>query len=279
MSGHEDRRWSAALIDLDGTLYRGQSPIRGADAFVERLRQRGIQPIFFTNNATRSPVSVVQRLERFGIDAHPHEVCTAAQSAAALLKAEVGNAVVLMVGEDGLRTALEEAGLRPVSIRHPKLGERLPHVQAAVMGLDQQVTYAELDRFCCVVTRLGSFYLTNGDVRLPRATGFQPGCGALGAFVATATGLTPVVAGKPNPAFVQYALERFDALPEETLLIGDNPATDIACGAAAGLYTIQVLSGVSATSDRKADTVGQPEAGADEVVDSVADLFVSETIG
>lgn len=267
---HRTKRWKVGLIDLDGTLYRGATAITGAAGFVRRLRDNGVQPVFFTNNAMRSPVSVVQQLDKLRIDAHPHEVCTSAQAAADYLHRTVHSGYVLTIGGDGLQEALREEGLQPLSIRHPKIQQRVGEVSGAVVGLDLHVTYAELDLFCTVAARIGSFTLTNGDVQLPTETGFKPGCGAIGMFVATATRLTPYVAGKPNPAFVRYALERFHANPHEAFIVGDNITTDIAAGVAAGVYTIQVLSGVM---DPDASATASQTGIADEVVQSVADLF------
>lgn len=268
---HTTVRWKVCLIDLDGTLYRGATVIHGAAEFVQRLRDIGVQPVFFTNNSTRTPVSVAQNLERFRIEAHPHEVCTSAQAAAETLQRDVHAGYVLTIGEAGLAEALREGGLQPLSVRHPQVRQRVHQVTAAVVGLDQNVTYAELDLFCTAVTELGSFTLTNGDVRLPVAERFQPGSGAIGAFVATATGLSPYVAGKPNPAFVDYALARFDASRHEALIVGDNIDTDIACGMAAGVYTVQVLSGVR-DGPQPVSPVKQT-IQPNEIVQSVNDLF------
>lgn len=266
--------WKAALIDLDGTLIRGNKAIPGAEAFVERLRERDIQPIFFTNNATRTPVAVVQHLERFGILAYPHEVCTSAQAAANHLKQELGGAstekhrYVLAVGQEGLLEALRVEGFQPLSVRHPKVSERIDQIIAAVVGLDPQITYAELAVFCRVVARLGAFTLTNGDVRLPTEDGFAPGNGAIGAFVQTASRVVPYIAGKPNPDFVRYALERFQLNADDVVLIGDNLFTDIVSGRDSGIHTIHVASGVQTREDFETTGIYP-----DEAFESVNDLL------
>ncbi|MBX5436613.1 MAG: HAD-IIA family hydrolase [Alicyclobacillaceae bacterium] len=255
--GYLNRSWELALIDLDGTLYRGDRVIAGAAAFVERLRVRGIQPVFFTNNATRTPAQVVDKLMSMGIRCTPDEVCTSAQAAAAVIRASTGGSVpVAYIGMDGLREAILEAGLEPLEVRAGTPRPALESAKAAAIGLDTRVTYGDLAAFCRVVSRLGQFVLTNGDVRLPVEDGFVPGNGALGAFVETATGVAPVVTGKPEPRFVAYALQRYGARPERTLVIGDNLLTDVAAGVRAGLYTIQVLSGVRYAAD------GEPQARA-----------------
>lgn len=258
-----------ALLDIDGTLCRGQQALPGAAEFVDRIRVRGIHPVFFTNNATRTPEQVVSYLSRCGIRALVQEVSTSAQYAAHVIASRVGaSASVVYLGQSGLERALSEQGLRPIgppTNESGDAGERLDtFAAAAVMGLDPRATYATLAWFCREVTRIGWYLLTNNDARFPSGDGFMPGNGALGSFVTTATGITPLVTGKPSPDFVQYVLRQWGAGPGETVVIGDNAATDIAAGIAAGATTIQVKSGVWLEDER---------TQADFTVDSVADLW------
>ncbi|KPV43683.1 HAD-IIA family hydrolase [Alicyclobacillus ferrooxydans] len=269
---HRDIDWKLALIDLDGTLYRGSRVIPGAPEFVARLRDEDIQPVFFTNNATRTPVAVVKHLERLGITAMPHEVVTSAQAAANRVGAPDGDSYVLYIGQEGLHEALREAGHRPLSVRHPKVRDRLGLVKAAIVGLDPDVTYREFALFSQKTAELGSFILTNGDVQLPTEDGFMPGNGALGVFVEAASRVHPYVAGKPNPDFVGYALERFGISREDAFLVGDNPDTDIRCGRQFGVYTILVETGVAA--NRRLAQSDSPMEEPDEAVNSVEDLFL-----
>lgn len=257
-------RWRLALLDLDGTLYQGSQAVPGADAFVERLRISGVQPVFFTNNATRTPQQVADKLGSLGIKAHPEEVCTSAQAAADWLKQHVDpDKGIVYIGMDGVEAALQEAGMRHAHVRSWHPDDFQPG--AAVMGLDTSVTYADLAVFCRVVVGLRRFVLTNPDLALPGDGGLQPGNGAFGRLVEAVTGVGPVVTGKPEPYFVDYALRRFGAARDEVVLIGDNPRTDIALGKRCGVHTIRVRTGLGAW-------VASSEDEADWVVDSVADL-------
>ncbi|MCL6637887.1 MAG: HAD-IIA family hydrolase [Alicyclobacillus sp.] len=273
MDKHQRRSWQAALIDLDGTLYCGRDVVPGAPAFVERLRDRGIQPVFLTNNSTRTPQQVADKLQALGIDAAAAEVCTSAEATAAYLLQKYGRVTVGYLGQDGLRSALIEAGHQPVSLGTAE-EERIGQTIAAVaVGLDPEADYMRLAAACDHVLRLKSFVLTNGDVRLPGEGRFWPGNGALGAFIATATGIQPYLAGKPNPDFIAFTLARFGLQRQRVLLIGDNLRTDVEAGKRAGVYTIQVLTGVQyGGSGEEADAL--PDVQADEVYPSVAELFV-----
>ena len=60
------------LIDLDGTIYRGTQPIPAGKRFVEELQKRKLPFLFVTNNTTKSPETVANRLaDEFDIHVAP----------------------------------------------------------------------------------------------------------------------------------------------------------------------------------------------------------------
>ncbi|EPZ52726.1 MULTISPECIES: HAD-IIA family hydrolase [Alicyclobacillus] len=267
-------QFKLALLDLDGTLWRDGQVIPGAPAFVERLREQGTQPVFFTNNSSRTPKEVVAALERCGIGAHPEEVCTSAQAAAHALMARIpAGSTVAYVGLNGLEEALRAAGFTPARAQGGNLHGASPDdAAAAVIGMDQNVTYHDLAIITRIAYRLGWFVLTNSDARYPVADGtFIPGNGSLGALVEYASGVRPIVTGKPDSSFVEFALLRYGVKKEEAVIIGDNIYTDVLAGAQAGVKTIHVLSGVSFP-----DATDLPQA--DETVESVANIFRQEPL-
>lgn len=257
-----------ALIDLDGTLWRDGEAIDGAAEFVHRVRNLGMKPVFFTNNSSRTPSEVVDTLKGCGIDASEEEICTSAQAAAHTLVGRIEpGAMVAYVGRRGLEQAIEEAGFVPKrAIAEDLEANWVDKVQAALVGSDQDVTYRGLTLISRVAYRVGWFVLTNPDVRLPVKGGFLPGNGAVGALVAAASGTNPIITGKPDPAFIDFALERYGFSRDETVIIGDNPYTDILAGIHAKVYTIHVQSGVQFPQDKD-----MPEA--DESVPTVQNIF------
>jgi len=264
-----------ALIDLDGTLYRGHQVIPGAAEFVERVRGAGTQPVFFTNNATRTPQEVSELLNRLGIVTAASEVCTAAQASAAYLARQLKpQSFVACVGGKGLLEELRTVHLRPLSVHEEADVARFAEATGAVVGLDVEVTYHKLATLCQVVSRVGGFVLTNPDVQLPAEGIFLPGNGAIGSFVSTACGVKPVVIGKPSSEFVQYALQRFHARCEETVIVGDNWDTDIAAGLSSGLHGMWVKSGVRYKNLDEIEGLGRDDSQFVETYDSVADILL-----
>jgi ribonucleotide monophosphatase NagD (HAD superfamily) len=98
------------------------------------------------------------------------------------------------------------------------------------------------------------FYATNTDKTFPTPRGEIPGAGAWISVITTATGVEPIVAGKPFPYLMELSLEKLGTVKEETLVVGDRLETDIAAGQGVGCPTALVLSGVSQKSE--ADTWG-----------------------
>ncbi|WP_062307426.1 HAD-IIA family hydrolase [Alicyclobacillus sendaiensis] len=261
-----------ALLDLDGTLFRGRAVIEGAPEFVRALRASGIQPIFFTNNSSRTPAQVATFLRDLGIDAQAEEVATSAQAAAFLIRRRTSAKphgeppIVAFVGGPGLEEALRDEGLEPRKARADELRAAwVNRASAVAVGLAPDACYGDLALVARVAYRIGWMVLTNPDRRLPVEDGFMPGNGALGAFVQTASSADVFVTGKPDPSFVDYALQRFHLRRDEVVIVGDNVETDVAAGRAAGLATVWVKSGL----DGEVDPAHTPEW----TVDSVAALL------
>ena len=129
------KHYQAYLIDLDGTMYKGTDEIDGAAQFIDYLNNNHIPHLYVTNNSTKTPVQVTEKLREMHIDAKPDEVVTSALATADYISEQHPNATVYMIGGHGLKTALTDAGL---SIKNDE------HVDYVVIGLDEKVTYEKL---------------------------------------------------------------------------------------------------------------------------------------
>ncbi|MDY7040496.1 MAG: HAD hydrolase-like protein, partial [Chloroflexota bacterium] len=117
------------------------------------------------------------------------------------------------------------------------------------------VTYDKLRRATLLIRAGARFIGTNPDRTFPSEEGIVPGNGAILAAIETATDVTPLTIGKPEPTLFQMALKRMSADPAHTAVIGDRLETDILGGINAGLLTILVLSGVVTHADLVASDV------------------------
>lgn len=237
----------AVLLDLDGTLYRGEEPIEGAAELVNRLEAAGVACWYLTNNSTRTPEQVASHLRALGIPASADRVITSASAAADYAKRMHPDASAFVIGEHGLRSALAEAG---VAMPGEDEMSRGAPVNLVVQGLDRGMTYAQLTAALGYLLAGADYLLTNPDRRLPVAGGgFMPGAGSLGALLETASDVAPVIIGKPSGIMMQYALGLAGVDASEAWVIGDNPHTDLAAGLAAGCPTVLVLTGICGIDD------------------------------
>jgi HAD superfamily hydrolase (TIGR01457 family) len=246
-------RYDAFLFDLDGVLYRSDDPIEHAADAVERLRELGRRPVFMTNNSSRTPEQVAEKLRRVGIEASEDEIVGSAIATAEVLR-ERGVSTAFVIGEDGVLQALHDVGIDVV-------GTDARSADAVVVGWDRGITYDKLRTAALLVERGAPLVATNGDVSYPAPDGLWPGAGALLAAVVATTGSEPTIIGKPHAPLFEAACRR--AGGGRPLVVGDRLDTDIAGAAALGLDSLLVLTGISTRADLDASDVRPTYLGVD----------------
>lgn len=234
-------RYDVALLDLDGVVYLGRDPVPEAAPALAKARAAGMRLAFVTNNASRSPQEVAALLHDLGVEADAGEIVTSAQAAARVLAERLrpGDRV-LVVGSDALRHEVSARGLTVV-------GSAEDDPQAVVQGYAPTVGWPQLAE-ATVAVRRGAFWLaTNTDLTVPSPRGALPGNGAMVSTVVQASGLSPMVAGKPEPALHEESVRRTGA--RHPVVVGDRLDTDIEGANRAGAASLLVLSGVTTATD------------------------------
>lgn len=234
------RKYQGYLIDLDGTMYRGNEPIEAAAAFIQTLHEQEIPYLFLTNNSTRTPEDVSRKLNRMNIKSAPENVFTSSLATANYIKDKQADARCFVIGEEGLRVALERKGLTVTD------EETCDYV---IAGLDRHITYEKLAKACLAIRSGAIFLSTNSDVALPTERGFLPGNGAMTSVLTVSTGQQPIFIGKPEAIIMEGALEVLGLEKRDTLMVGDNYNTDILAGIHAGIDTLMVFTGVTPHTD------------------------------
>ena len=237
--------YDVVLLDLDGVLYRWPDPIPGAAGAVAALRDSGKKLAFVTNNSSRTPAQVAERLGSAGVIASPEEVVTSALVTATIL-GERGVRSVFVVGEEGLLEALADAGIEAVH----EAGEE-PEV--VVVGFDRGADYTKLKDASVLVERGVPLVASNADPSFPAPGGESwPGAGALLAAIETTTGTRGEVFGKPEPPLFERALASTGG--GRPLVVGDRLDTDIAGAVRLGWDSALVLTGAT----RRDEVAGSP---------------------
>lgn len=238
------------VLDLDGVVWLSDEPIAGAADAVARLRARGERVLFATNNSSVRVADQEAKLERFGIPARG-DVVTSAMAGARLV--EPGERA-LVAGGPGIVEALEARGAVPV---------RDGDAEVVIVGFHRDFDYEGLRIAVRAIQRGARLIATNDDATYPTPDGPIPGGGAIVAAVSYASGVQPVVAGKPH----QPMAELIRAIGGSTgTVVGDRPETDGAFARTLGYAFALVLTGVTQEADLPVDPVP------DEVAASLAAL-------
>ncbi len=218
------------LLDIDGVICTGVSPLPGSVEAVRRIRAFGV-PLRLVTNTTRRPRRrIVEDLASIGLAIDVADVFTPAIAA---------------------RDLLARQELTPFLVTHPDLGEDFAGLrsgrgaEAVVLGdADGFFTYDLMNEAYRKLVHGAEF------LALARNRNFQDRDGELsldaGPFVAAlefASGRTAAVLGKPSPAFFRRAVESLGLAAEEVAMIGDDAEADVGGAMAAGLKGVLVRTG------------------------------------
>ena len=203
---------------------------------IDRVRESGRHVAFVTNNASRTPDQVAAKLTKVGVSAEAHDVVTSAQAAARLLVEEHGaGARVLMLGGEGLRVALVEAGLEPVDDPEGAV--------AVASGYGPDVRWRDIMRVSTLVRDGLPYVASNADLTIPTPYGLAPGHGVLVRTITGFAGVDAIVAGKPEKPLMEETVLRVGG--DRPLMVGDRLDTDIEGAHAIDAPSLLVLTGVT----------------------------------
>ena len=233
------------IIDMDGVLYRGETPIPGIVPFFQFLREHGIRFLLATNNSTLTQQEYSEKMARMGVPIPPDAVLTSAIAAADYLAARYPKGTrIHALGETGLKDALVSAGF--------VLADE--DVTCVVVGMDRKFNWEKTSRATLLIRAGATFIGTNPDKTLPMPEGEIPGNGSLLALLEAASGVAPIIIGKPEKHLYEIAMRRLNAPLETTAALGDRLETDILGAFRMGLFSIMVLSGVSTREEAAASS-------------------------
>ncbi|MFH0982163.1 MAG: HAD-IIA family hydrolase [Planctomycetota bacterium] len=258
------------LLDVEGVLVADKryQAIAGAVEFVHRVRARGLPLRLITNNTTDSRPALVEKLSRAGFDFTLEELHTCTAATAAHLRA-IGAKRCLVLGTAALRKVFADEGFEVADA-----GE----VDAVVIGLDTDLTYARLTLACdAVVRHQAAFIALHRNRVLPDPQGrCAPSVGAIVEAVRYATQVEPVVIGKPSPDYFRQALDDLGVASGSVLVVSDDPLSDLAGAKRMGMMAAFVLSGKYA--DPHVVEQVPPSERPDAVVQCIGELLTDQNL-
>lgn len=229
-------------LDLDGTLYLGDTRFDFTPGFLQNLRQLGVGYTFFTNNSSKSDRQYLVKLEDMGIEAGLDEIYSSTHATIDHLRSafpEVNRLFVL--GTQGLQDQLTEAGYT--------VCDAAPEV--VVVGFDTDLVYERLARAAWWLQEGKPYLATHPDLICPTDQELVlPDCGAICRLLEAATGRIPdAVLGKPNIAMLDGLRKRLGLERSDIAMVGDRLYTDMAMARRAGVMGVLVLSGETLSGD------------------------------
>lgn len=246
----EFKNIKALIIDMDGVLWHGNQAIAGLVEFFQVLRERDIRFILATNNASSTPQQYLKKLANMGVVVDLEQIMTSAMATALYLAERTApeQTRIFLVGEDGAEQALTEAGFVLTGL-YELDGETSKGADYVVCGKDHSINWDKLATATLNIRAGAKFIGTNGDTTLPTERGLTHGNGAILAALEAASGVKPIIIGKPEPIMYQQCIATLGADLAETVAIGDKLETDILGAVRTGIRSILVLTGVSTEAD------------------------------
>ncbi len=241
------------LVDLDGTIHRGDQLIDGAKEAIEYLRTKG-KVFFCTNKSNKSSLALSKELKELGIEASGKEIITTYDMLLNMLKKE--NKKVFPIVSDKAKEQLIKSGI--------KISEEADIV---VVGYSTTSTYEDYDTVYRLIGKGAKFIAMHKLMTFPDSDGDHIGPGFFVNTLEEITGKKSIILGKPSANFFAAAMKKFGTSKNNTYMIGDDLPADINGAKNFGLKTIFVETGTHKRKDLK-----KYESKPDYVLKSIKDI-------
>lgn len=246
-------------LDMDGTIYMGNSLFPFTIPFLRRLREMGITYSFLTNNPSKSLDDYLLKLHKMGIEATEEEMYTTTVATIDYLKAHYPSARRLfLLGTPSMISQFEKAGY----ISTADSADDVPDV--VIAAFDMSLVYSRLCRAAWWIAQGLPYIATNPDRVCPtNERTVLVDCGSICRCLEHATGRRPdITLGKPDPNMLIGIEQQKQLQPEQIAMVGDRIYTDIAMAHNAGAVGCLVLSGettieVAQQAERQPDIIAR----------------------
>lgn len=228
-------------LDMDGTIYLGNTLFPYTQNFLRTLRDNGISYSFLTNNPTKSSKDYLLKLQQLGIEATEEQMYTSSIATIDYIHQHQPQAKrIFALGTPSMQQEFMKAGF--------ELTEDSPddRPDLLVVAFDMTLTYTRLCRAAWWASKADIPYIaTNPDWVCPTdQETILVDCGSICKAIEGATKRQPdIVIGKPNPNMLYCIRDKYGLQSDEIAMCGDRIYTDVATAQNAGSLGVLVLSG------------------------------------
>lgn len=231
------------LLDMDGTIYLSDTLIDGAKDFLQKIKDSGRKYVFMTNNSSKNLTLYKEKLNKLGIEASEEDFFSSGSATITYINNLKKNANVFLLGTESLEQQFTSNGINLVKTRNQD-------IDYVVLGFDTTLTYEKIWIACDYIHDGVPFIATHPDLNCPLAGGKQmPDTGSMTKMFEAATGVSPMVIGKPNKGVVDAIINKFGCKKEEMAIVGDRLYTDIQMAINSDIKSVLVLSGETKQED------------------------------
>ena len=218
------------LLDWDGCCAVDNLLVPSAVRFLKANRQRSV---IVSNNSSNMAGDFLRILSKAGIEMRAEQIILAGVEALSLAAAS-GPRQTWVLSDPRMRYLARRLGVS-VEAEAPEL---------IVLLRDTRFSYLRLERIINALHRGARLIVSNPDMTHPGRGGtIRPETGALLAAIQACTKLPEsqlVIVGKPAAGLFLKGCAVLEQDPASLVMIGDNPATDIAGAEALGMNALLV---------------------------------------
>lgn len=249
------------LFDLDGVFYVGDRAIPGAADTLAWVQKQGIAHCFLTNTTSKPRQALIEKLDHMGLRTQAEKILTPPVAARNWIEAHLDEAKIALFVPPATESEFSQFEVLPRSTGK--------WVGAVVIGdLGEGWDYATLNQaFRLLMQQPAPQLIALGMTRYWLAPdGLRLDVAPFVTALQHATGIAPIVLGKPAAPFFDSALKLAGCSADECVMIGDDIRGDVAAAQAAGLRAVLVHTGKFQPSDL------QGGIRPDSQLNSIADL-------
>jgi HAD superfamily hydrolase (TIGR01450 family) len=227
------------MIDMDGTVYKGNDVIKGAPEFIERLKQKKIPFVFLTNNSASDCKHYFSKLTKMGFKISMDNILTSTTATITYIQRHRSGRTVYPLGTSKFIEEIRDAGIR-IDNNNPDI---------VLLAFDTSITYEKINNAYQFLKKGSELIATHPDDLCPTENGYDVDIGPFIRFFESMTGVKSTVIGKPNELMVEMAAERMNVPLKNLVMIGDRVYTAMKMASDAGIRSIMVLTGEAKRSD------------------------------
>ena len=254
------KKYNSFIFDLDGTIYRGESIIPGADKTINHLKQLGKKVLFISNKTTGTIRDYYFFLKSFGLNIVENEIINSTIVVINYLLEKYPEKRFYAIGEKVFIDELVTSGLL--------YSDDPSNIDVLLITLDRTLNYEKLEIAAKALENGARFFAANIDDTCPVDGGEVLDAGStISALEKRTHKKLELHFGKPSDFMMKEIKNRLNGNLADALLLGDRLETDIAMGNKLGIDTALVSTGV------KLYTNGNSEIKPTYYLNSVFDLI------